>query len=37
MKPAVLDTGARVNVPLFIKKGETISISTEDGSYLSRK
>ncbi len=37
MKPAVLDTGAKVNVPLFIKKGETISISTEDGSYLSRK
>jgi len=37
MKPAVLDTGAKVNVPLFIKKGEAISISTEDGSYLSRK
>ncbi len=37
MKPAVLDTGAYVNVPLFIRKGETISISTEDGSYLSRK
>jgi len=37
MKPAVLDTGAHVNVPLFIRKGETISISTEDGSYLSRK
>ena len=36
-KPAVLDTGAKVNVPLFIKKGETISISTETGSYLSRK
>jgi elongation factor P len=36
-KPAVLDTGARVQVPLFIKKGETISISTETGGYLSRK
>lgn len=36
-KPAVLDTGAKVQVPLFIKKGETISISTETGEYLSRK
>lgn len=36
-KLAVLDTGAKVSVPLFIKNGETISISTEDGSYLSRK
>ena len=36
-KPAVMDTGAKVNVPLFIKTGETISISTENGQYLSRK
>jgi elongation factor P len=37
MKNAVLDTGAKVLVPLFIKKGEEISISTETGAYLSRK
>jgi len=36
MKNAVLDTGAKVLVPLFIKAGEEISISTETGAYLSR-
>ncbi|MEK7527809.1 MAG: hypothetical protein AAB574_02235 [Patescibacteria group bacterium] len=37
MKNAVLDTGAKVLVPLFIKNGEEIIISTETGAYLSRK
>lgn len=37
MKNAVLDTGAKVLVPLFVKAGEEISISTETGAYLSRK
>jgi len=37
MKTAVLDTGAKVMVPLFVKAGEEISVSTETGSYLSRK
>jgi len=37
MKNAVLDTGSKVLVPLFIKKGEEILISTESGAYLSRK
>lgn len=37
LKNAILDTGARVLVPLFIKVGDEISISTESGSYLSRK
>lgn len=37
MKNALLDTGAKVMVPLFIKVGEEISISTETGLYLSRK
>ncbi|MEI8067794.1 MAG: elongation factor P [Candidatus Shapirobacteria bacterium] len=36
-KLAILDTGARVQVPLFIKVGEEILINTETGSYLSRK
>lgn len=36
-KNAILDTGAKVLVPLFIKVGDEISISTETGQYLSRK
>ncbi|MBV9462864.1 MAG: elongation factor P, partial [Verrucomicrobiae bacterium] len=31
-----LETGLRVNVPLFIKEGEVIKISTNDGSYMGR-
>ena len=37
MKNAVLDTGAKVLVPLFVKTGDEIMISTETGAYLSRK
>ncbi|MFZ2153174.1 MAG: elongation factor P [Microgenomates group bacterium] len=37
MKNATLETGAKVLVPLFIKVGEEISVSTETGAYLSRK
>jgi elongation factor P len=37
MKNATTDTGAKVLVPLFIKVGEEISVSTETGAYLSRK
>lgn len=37
MKSAVLDTGAKVLVPLFVKVGDEISISTDGGTYLSRK
>jgi elongation factor P len=35
-KPVTIDTGLTVQVPLFIKKGEKIRISTADGSYLGR-
>lgn len=35
-KPAVLETGVTVQVPLFVKEGEVIKINTEDGSYLGR-
>ena len=37
MKLAVVDSGARIQVPLFVKVGDEISISTETGTYLSRK
>lgn len=35
-KAAVLETGRGIQVPLFIKEGEKIKVSTEDGSYLGR-
>ena len=35
-KPVTTDTGMTVQVPLFIKKGEKIRVSTSDGSYLGR-
>lgn len=35
-KPATLETGLVVQVPLFIKAGENLKISTIDGSYLGR-
>jgi len=35
-KDAVIETGARISVPLFIEPGDKIKISTEDGSYLER-
>jgi len=36
MKNAIVETGARVLVPLFIEAGEKIKINTEDGSYIER-
>jgi len=36
-KEATLETGIRVRVPAFIKTGDVINISTEDGSYRERK
>ena len=35
-KPATLETGAEIKVPLFIEKGEVIKIDTRTGEYLSR-
>lgn len=35
-KPAVVETGATVNVPLFVEQGDTIKIDTRTGEYLSR-
>ena len=36
LKPATLETGAEVKVPLFIEEGEKISIDTTTGEYLGR-
>ena len=35
-KPAVVETGATVMVPLFVNQGDTIKIDTRTGEYLSR-
>ena len=36
LKPATVETGAEVRVPLFINTGEKIKVDTRDGSYLER-
>ena len=36
LKPATVESGATVRVPLFINEGETIEIDTRDGSYVGR-
>ena len=35
-KPALLETGKTVNVPLFINEGEKIKIDTRTGNYMGR-
>ncbi|MCD7890042.1 MAG: elongation factor P [Oscillospiraceae bacterium] len=35
-KPATLETGAEIKVPLFINEGETIRIDTRTGEYMGR-
>jgi elongation factor P len=36
MKPATLETGLTLNVPLFINEGDTLKIDTRTGAYLTR-
>jgi elongation factor P len=35
-KPATLETGVSIQVPLFIEQGERVKVDTRTGSYLSR-
>lgn len=35
-KPAIVETGAQVSVPLFVNQGDKIKIDTRTGEYLSR-
>lgn len=35
-KSATLETGAKINVPIFIEKGDAIEINTETGEYARR-
>ncbi len=36
LKPATLETGAEIRVPLFINEGDLIIVDTRDGSYVGR-
>jgi elongation factor P len=36
VKPAQLETGAVVRVPLFIEQGEVIRVDTRSGEYVGR-
>ncbi len=36
LKPATLETGVEIRVPLFINEGEVITVDTRDGSYVGR-
>ena len=36
LKDAVLETGAKIRVPLFIETGELVEVDTRDGSYQNR-
>ena len=36
MKPATLETGATIQVPLFVETGDVIRVDTRTGSYVSR-
>jgi elongation factor P len=35
-KPAVLETGARIQVPLFVDVGDVVRVDTRSGAYVSR-
>lgn len=35
-KPATLETGASINVPLFVNQGDTIRVDTRTGEYMER-
>ncbi|HAO47475.1 MAG TPA: elongation factor P [Ferruginibacter sp.] len=36
LKPATVETGASVNVPLFVNEGELIRVNTKTGEYVER-
>ncbi len=36
LKPATLETGAEIRVPLFVNEGDMLEIDTRTGSYISR-
>jgi elongation factor P len=36
MKDAILETGFKIKVPIFVEQGEDVIVSTVDGTYVSR-
>ena len=36
MKPATLETGAVIQVPLFLSEGDVVKVDTRSGDYLGR-
>ena len=36
-KPAVLDNGANIRVPLFVETGDRVVVRTDDGTYVSKE
>ncbi len=36
LKPATVETGATVRVPLFVNEGELIEVDTRSGEYVGR-
>ncbi len=36
LKPAILETGAQIQVPIFVLEGEKVKIDTRTGEYVSR-
>lgn len=36
LKPAIVETGAKVQIPIFIEEGEIIKVDTRNGGYVSR-
>ena len=36
MKNAIVETGATIQVPMFVEEGEVIRIDTRTGEYMSR-
>lgn len=36
LKPAILESGAKIQVPIFIEQGEKIKVDTRTGEYVSR-
>ena len=36
LKPAITDSGAKIQIPIFVEEGETIKVDTRTGEYVSR-
>ena len=37
LKPATLETGRMVNVPLFVEEGDQVKVDTRTGEYITRE